>query len=295
MEFKELITTYWYVVAILIFVILIWIYMKQDSYTRSKIKRFFSGPVLGIMFLVLVWIIIAKFGPTVNTKLAHIMMPPLILVGVCLIVFLGTLRYWSPQFITPNFHGSYSSAWPREVNGFLIYGIDSFNAGGLCIDTAKRVAVVRKETCEMFLKGSLSIANMSKVHLYSLPDEVVEEIQKNNHLKDAKEIYYGWFDDLKEVDWTFNQLRRLSDEKSSIRTLYNMLKKELKVNNPKVSTLFFNYMNQSKTLNKLREYYHMTIDNTDTGVEHMKRIRDAYTQPTNNQPNQMSQGSEEQY
>ena len=294
MNFQELLQTYWWVLLIVILIILIVIYFKQDSYTRAKIRKFFSGPILSLLLLLLVWFIIAKYGPIIEIKLAHMMMPIIILVGLCVVIFLGTLRYWSPQFITPNFHGSYSSAWPIEVNGFLIYGIDSFNAGGLCIDNAKRVAVVRKETAELFIRGSVSIASMSKVHPYSLPDEVVEEIQRNKHLKDAKEFYYGWFDDLNQTDWTFKQLRRLSDEKSKIGKLFNMLKKELKVDNPKISTLFFTYMNQSKAYNKLKEYYNMTIDNTDTGVEQMKRIRDAYL-PSDTPPQRMDKGSEESY
>lgn len=284
---------YWYIVAIIFLIFFIWIFTKQDTRTKQRIKKFMTGPFLMIFFVGIVWFIIAHFGPIINIKLAHFMMPMLILVGVCIYILIMSLKYKTPQFLALNMHGSYSSLYPlKSDDGFLIFGLDSIDADGLHLDGADRVAVVREETAELLLRGAVSLSNMSRVDLYDLTPDVVAKIRGNKHLKDAKEFYYGWFDNINKVDWDFAQLRKLQGEKSQAGKLFNLIKTELKVTNPKVSTLYWSYMNLSKLYNKLEDYFKMNIDNTDTGVEHIRRIRESF-EPPRDQGYSMDKGSEE--
>jgi hypothetical protein len=136
---------------------------------------------------------------------------------------------------------------------------------------------------------------MSKINVFGLPDEVADEISTNEFLKEAKdEIYYGWFDDINHVDWTFNQLRQLSTDKTDIGVIYNMLKKEFKTNNPKISTLLSAYINKCKDYNKLKEFFNSNIEVTDTGMEHLKRIGEVF-RPSQGYPQQAPPKSEGEY
>jgi hypothetical protein len=277
MGLSEFLTEYWYIVAIIVIIFLIYIWMKVlDNHTKYQLRKFFSGKTLIFIAIVVGWYFWAKMDDIVSINQAHRWMPIIILLLMSSYYFIGSLRYETKgQLKTPNFHGSYKNA-PYRVNGFLIYGIDTFDTGGLSWDYAKRIAIIREETCELMDEGSVSIANMGHISKYELPEELREFITKNKFLKKATdEVYYGWFDSIEEVDWEFSQLKKLEEEKK-INGIYTMLKKELEVSNPKVSTLYWLYKNQSKSVNKQTEWYDATVESTEKGVEHQKRVKDAY-------------------
>ena len=266
--------TYWYILVLVFVIILLVIYSKQDDKTKHKINRVVFAPLtMGFFFLIILWIVMAKFGPIfTSVKLSTILIPPLLFAILWGYTWIQTLKYKTPQFVCPNAHGSYSSRWPIKKDGFLIFGIDSIDAEGVKLSDAQRIFIVREETAEQFLEGAVSIANLSKTMIDGLPHEVKEEILNNKFLREAKEeIYYGWFDDINHVDWSFNQLRQLADEKSNIKVVFNMLKKEFKTNNPKISTLLSAYINKCKDYNKLKEFFNSNIEGTDTALEHYKR------------------------
>ena len=276
MAIMDILSKYWWVLAILVLGLIIWGWSQLNVYTRIKLRKFFSGKTLILFLVVIGWWSWYKFGDMMEIKTANLWMPIIILLFLVGLNFIGKLRYDTRnQFKSPNFHGSYSVA-PYRLNGYLIFAIDSFNAGGFSWDYASRIIVIREETCELFDFGAVSIARTGQVSKYELPEEILQFINSNKFLKKATEqVYYGWFDDLNQVDWDFKQLNNLEETKKE-KGIYTLLKKELEVDNPKVSTLFWNFRNQSKSLNKQTEWYDATVESTEKGVEHQKRVKDAY-------------------
>ena len=276
-DLSSIFSKYWYVFIILLAIIFYWFFWKNmDNYTKSNIKKIFSGKSLFIILFFSTWIVWFKMGGTSTFKNSNIFMPMLLLFFLGVYYFIGNLQYHSQQIIAPNFHGSYFNP-PIEKNGFLIFAIDSFSADGFNWPFAQRVLVVRRETCELFPKGAVTIANISQVSRYALDDDVREEIEKNPFLKGAKQkVFYGWFDDVESLDEEFSKLKKLAEETNDPTNLYNMLKKELGVSNPKIATLYWNYRNLCKAIGKQTENFEATIDTKEKYAEHSKRMKDAY-------------------
>lgn len=276
MALKEFFIQYWFIFLILGFGLLFWIYTKQSAYSKKQITKIFNKRNLIIGGFIIGWFVWNKYGSDVTLSNANRWMPLFALLYLAGSQFVEGLRNQTQQFITPNFHGSFSKS-PKYVNGFYIFAIDSFNAGGISWDFAKRIAIVREETCELFTEGSLSIANMGFVSKYELDDDVRKFIENNKYFKNAQqEIYYGWFDSIERVDYDFKKLKTLAEEKNNPTHIYNMLKKELGVSNPTIKSLFWMYKNQCKATSKQTEQYDATVEAVEKGVEHQKRVKDAY-------------------
>lgn len=272
---KEFCNTYWYVFVIIGVAILLFIYSKQDAYTKMQIKKVFSKPVLFVIFVMVGWFAWWKRGYFIDVNEAHRWMPIIILTISTTFAYFQTLKYKTPQVITPNFHASFSRA-PININGFLIFACDTFSAGGFNYNYAERILIVREETCELLEKTAISIARVSQTPLSALDDDVIREIENNKHLKSAKEqIFYGWFDNIERIDWDFQQLKKL-DEKKKDRVIYNLIKKELGVDNPKFSTLYWLYRNQCKATSTQTTQFDNAISSTEKGGEHQKRMKDVY-------------------
>ena len=291
MALVDLWTNYWWIILIIAGLLLLWIYSRLDSYTKLSIRKILSGKTLMIICFIGGWYFWNKYGSSGMVSDANRWVPVIFFAFMMGFYYLGKLRYETNQIVTPNFHGSFSKP-PFKVNGFYIFLIDTFNAGGLSWDYADRLLILREETCELFPNGAVSIASVSFSMQHEINEDVWAFITSNKFTKSAiKEIYYGWFDDIERVDWDFEKLKQLEEEKQDPKNLYNMVKKELGVDNPKVSTLLWLYRNQSKAVNKQTTFYDATIDSVEKGVEHGKRIRESY-QPDKPQP-QKNEGYED--
>jgi len=291
--FGDFLSRFWWVFAILLIILVIYIWSKLDSYTKRSIKKAMSGTTLMLVIFVGGWIIWHKVGSSMTFQTSDFWAPFIAVLYLLGVTYIGKLRYETNQFETPNFHGSFSKN-PYKVGGFYIFAIDSFDAGGLSWPYAKRIAIVREETAELLREGAFSIAMMSYVSKYDLPEEVKQFIENNKFFKKAsnKEVYYGWFDDIEQIDWEFEQLKKLDEEKKE-KILYNLIKKELNVDNPRISTLLWLYKNQSKAVNKQTEYYDSTVESVEKGVEHHKAVKEAYG-AKEEKPHKF-EGSEENY
>jgi len=205
------------VIGLIIIIIAVFlIYRKLDVYTQLQLKKIFSGRNLAIIFFIGGWWLWAKSGEDVTISTATRWMPIFGLLVLAGSQWIGALRYETQQVVTPNFHGSYSKS-PIRYNGFYIFAIDSFNAGGLSWDFAKRILIVREETVQFFDRGAVSIAKPTRVSGYELGDEIMNMIRDDKFLKTGmNEIYYGWFDDLNRVDYDFAQLKQLKEYKKEI-------------------------------------------------------------------------------
>lgn len=276
MALMDILGRYWWVFGGIAGLLLVWVWFKLDLYTKRTVKKALSGKAFLIIAFVIIWIIWHRFGATLTLEKSDFYMPFIGLLYLLALSFMGKLRYETQQFETPNFHGSYSKN-PYKVDGFYIFAIDSFNSGGISWDYADRIAIVREETVELLREGAFSIAMMSHMNKYEIPVNVKQFIESNKFLKRASnQVFYGWFDDIERVDWEFDQLKKLADDKKE-KVLYNLIKKELNVDNPKISTLLWLYKNQNQAVNKQTEYYDATIDSVEKGVEHQKRVKDAYS------------------
>ncbi len=292
MTFADLLAKYWWFFLIVAGLLLFWMYSRLSPYTKLTIRKMFSGKILVAMSFFGLWYFWHKYGSITSVSDANRWMPVIFFSIMMGYYYLGKLRYETQQIVTPNFHGSFSKP-PFKVNGFYIFLIDTFNAGGLSWDYADRLLILREETCELLPFGAVSIANVSFSMQHEINEDVWAFINSNKFCKNGtKNVYYGWFDDIERVDWEFEQLKRLEEEKSGKR-LYNMVKKELGVDNPKVSTLLWLYRNQSKAVNKQTTFYDATIDSVEKGVEHQKRTRDAYLPDRGNQQQTKSEGYED--
>lgn len=284
-----------WIIFILASVLLIYIYTILDSSTKLKIRRFFSGKTLVMMVFALVWFVWHNNTKIIELKESTFTMS---VIGLLILVgynFIGGLKYESQQIQCANgFHGSYSRP-PKEIKGFLIYAIDSFNAGGLSWDYAGRILVLRKETVQFCDEGSVSCARPTPCNtkLFDLEPDVKEYIDNNKFLKGKnKQVFYGWFDDLEQIDFDYEYLSKLNKLDSEEADIFAKLKKEFSVENPKVSTLFWAYKNLCKATNKQTEWYDATVETTEKGVEHQKRVKDAYVEK-GLRPNEMQTGGEE--
>lgn len=276
MLLEEFWIKYWWIIVILIGIVLFYIYSKLDAYTQKQMKKVLSKRNLIIIGFVAGWYFWNRYGSSATISNANRWMPILLFMFLSAYNYIGQLQYDTQQLVTPNFHGCYSKP-PKYINGFYIFAIDSFNAGGISWDFAKRIAIIREETVELFLEGGLSIAQMGFVSKYDLDDDCRKFIETNKFFKNAQnEIYYGWFDSIEEVDYDFKQLKKLAEEKNNPQHIYNLLKKELGVSNPTIKTLFWMYKNQCKATSKQTEQYDATVEAIEKGVEHSKRVKDAY-------------------
>lgn len=283
---------YWYILVAVVGISIIIIWVKADAYTRSKISKIFSGKTLVVIFFILGWFLWFKYGGRTELSNANRWMPvlgALILAGYN---YIGLLRYETQQFVALNFHGSFAKN-PYHVNGFYVFPIGTFNSGGLSWDYAKEIVVVREETVELLNRGAVCLAELGFVSKYELPEDVMAFIESNKFLQRAQNsVYYGWFDSIEREDYNFKQLKKLAEEKKDPNHIYNLLKKELGVDNPKVSTLYWLYRNQSKAVNKQTQYYDSTVESVEKGVEHHRRVRDAYVDKRDEQP-EKTEGNEE--
>ena len=233
-----------------------------------------------------------KFGGMVEVSSANRWMPIIALLILAGSQWIGALRYQTQQIICPNFHGSYSKH-PINYKGFYIFAIDSFNAGGISWDFANRILVLREETVQFYPRGAVSIAQPKQVLVQELGDEIELLIKDDKFLKKAsREVYYGWFDDLNEVDYDFEQLKELAGKKENPNHIYNLLKEELDVDNPKVSTLLWLYRNENKARSKQTEQFDSTVENLEKGGEHTKAMKDIYSEKKDKTPKDY-QGYEE--
>jgi len=289
-NFEELFVKYWWVFLIILIGILLYIYSKLDAYTKIKLKKIFNKKTILIIVFFGGWYLWYKYGETMTIANANHWMPIFLLLVLAGYNYIGNLKYNTQQIVCVNgFHGCYSKP-PRRKNGFLIFAIDSFNYGGLSWDYAGRVLVVREETVELCDEGAVCLASPTFASKYELDPEVEYFIDNDKFLKGGnKSVYYGWFDDLNRIDYDFEQLEILKKEGSEI---YGLLKKELGVDNPKVSTLYWVYRNVCKAVNKQTEYYDSTVEAVEKGVEHHKRVKDAYVE-RDDRTQQKMEGHEE--
>jgi hypothetical protein len=270
------VSEYWYIFIVAGIIILLYFYSKASLYTKSRIKKVFSGKTLFVLVVIIIWYIWYRMGSIESVNVANRWMPILLLLFLAGYNYIGVLRYETQQVLCYNFHGCYSKP-PVLINGFLIFAIDSFNSGGISWDYAQRILVLREETTQLLDRGAISIARPKFCSIYELPDDVKSVIENDKYLKSGKkQVYYGWFNDLEEEDWKLSDLKKLAEEKNDPKHIYNMLKKELEVDNPKVSTLYWLYRNECKARGKQTEQYDATVESVEKHVEHTKRVKDAY-------------------
>lgn len=287
--FKE--NIFWFLFAIVTTAI-IFIYTRLDTSAKLSIKKFFSPKMTTAFIIAIIWLIWSRNGGVTTIKVANLWIPIISLVIMVGYNFIGGLRYESQQIICANgVHGSYSRP-PYRVNGFFIYALDSFNAGGLSWDFAGRILVLREETVQFMDEGSVSISRptVCNTWAYDLEPELKEFVENNKFLKGRnKPVFYGWFDDLEQIDWNFEHLNNLSKDDGDA---FELIKKEFSISNPKISTLFWSYKSLCKAINKQTEHYDATIESVEKGVEHNKRVKDAYIEKGGG-VNEMQTGHEE--
>ncbi len=282
---------YLYIFLILGALLCLWIYSKQDIYTRTKIKKICNKKNLLIVGFVVGWLLWSHYGGSEVVKNSSRWMPVVFLMYLLSTQFFEALRYHSQQFISPNFHGSFARP-PFEINGYYIFAIDSFNASGLAWDYAKRIVVVRKETCSLFLHGALSLSKLDLVDKDDLEKPIRVFIENNKFFKTGQEnIYFGFFDDIEQVNWKFKQLKKLAELNKDPENIYNMLKKVLKVENPDIKTLMDAYQGQCKVSNTVAKQFGTATKVIEDGGEHNKVMREIYTEKP--KPKEIPEGSEE--
>lgn len=283
---------YWWTWTILIIIIAFWIYSsKLSPYQRYSLSKIFTKGRLLIIGMLLGWFIWVKVGGSSTVKDAHRWMPIIVLLVIAGSNYVGKLKYDSKQAQFINKHASFTRVW--EMDGFLIINGGAFNAGGIAWDYANEVYVIRKETWEFLEEGGMSIASVSPASKYDIPDSIWKFCEKNTFLKGAvknQKIYYGWFDDVEQVDYDLKQLKDFDDAKA--KHLYGLLKKELGVENPKVETLLWLYKNQCKATGKQTEVLDSAVETAEKGAEHHKRMKDTYV---GKEENYKHEGAEEQY
>lgn len=272
---SEFILKYWYVFVLLAGLLIFWFYSKLDYVTKRNLRQFMSGGRLAIILYAIIWVVWWKKGSMLSTSTAHFYMP---LIGLVVLIgyhYMGSLRYRTRQVICANYHGSFGPD-PIRINGFLIFSIGSFNAGGLSWSEAQEILIIREETGEMFDKGFVSIARVSPASIYEQDADVKHTIENTPYLKRAvSKIYYGWFDDINAIDWSEEQLQAFQQNKRQDE-LYSFLKLELGINNPSIKEMVRLYRNMAKAYNKLLENYDSTIEGIEKYAEHNQRIRNAY-------------------
>jgi len=271
----------WYIWALGIIVagFIIWHYLP--NWIKFKVQKIFTSPAFYIILFIIIWIFWATRRNIVEVNQANFWMPVLGLFILFVYSTYGMLQYKTNQVITPNFHGSYSKVWEDPEAGLVILNIGAVNYG-VNLPVAWKILVVRKETFELLQDSAISIARVAPVSIYDLPPSTKKLIESNLWLKPAKRhIYYGWFDDINQIDWDFDNwesLKKYEEWKESPK-LYNLIKKELDVDNPKISTLYWQFKNLAKAANKQTEYYDATVEAVEKGVEHAQRVRMAYDVP----------------
>ena len=269
---------YWYVFVGLMAIFLFWFYTKKvDITTKNSLKKVFSKKILIVISFIGVWYIWYKTGGSIDIAQANWWMPFIGLIILACANFVGVLRYQSQQIICANgFHGSYCDP-PTCINGFLIFAIDSFNAGGLSWKYAGRILILREETTEFCDTGAISIAKPDYSYDYELDPDVKNFINNDAHFKGkGKKMFYGWFDDISRIDYDLEQLNKLNKLEGEDKEIYDLLKVEFGVKNPKISKLYWLYKNECKASNKQTEQYDATIVGIDKFADHTRRIKDTY-------------------
>jgi len=295
MWLQDIFIKYWWIFALIGAIISFYLYSNLSVYTKKQISKIFNNKVLLIGSFIISWYLWARQGNISTIAEAHRWMPIIALFIIASYNYIGKLQYGTQQFISPNFHGSYSQN-PKYIEeaGMYAFAIDTFNFKGISWDYASRIVIVKEETVELFNEGAVSIAQINFISKYELPDSVKNFIENNKYFKRAtQEVYYGWFDSFNKIDWDLQKLKELEELKKDRNGMYSMLKKELNVSNPKVSTLFWMYKNLCKAVNKQTEWYDATVESTEKGVEHQKRVKDAYVDKQD--PPQRYEGGEENY
>ncbi len=286
---------------------------RADSYTKRNFKKFFSGTKLTLVIFFSSFFLLRWAYPNATTKI-HLTTFWFPMIGaVCLIIVLeiSQLRYQTRQIIAPNFHGCFATY--DEINGFIIFPIGSVIIFDIILWTNK-VLVARKETVSNLgeLGGAVTIARVSPISEYELDDDVKRFIEKTKHYPSKNlsgKLFYGFFDDIQELDWTEEQLKlleqeatletkeqkqelyeklekndlieRLIDLKEILKketNLYLMLKKELNIDNPSIIDLYKMYKNACMSKSKLKEEFHSTVEVSEEGAEHRKIMESAYKQ-----------------
>lgn len=282
----DLMREFWWFFAILVGSILTWIYVKKFSpSTKAKLKEVFTKKRLFLMAYFGIWYLWYKSGGNTTIQNSTWWMPILGLIFLAGNNFIGQLRYETQQIVCANgFHGSYSEP-PLNVNGFIIFAIDTFNCYGLSWNFAKRILILREETVALCDRGAVSIARPDYIYDYELDPDVRNFISNDKFFKGrGKKIYYGWFNSLDRIDYKFEQLSKLEKSKKTEEgEVYELLKKEFGIKNPKISKLYWLYRNECKASNKQTEQYDATVIGIEKQAEHTRRIKTAYDVPEKEQ------------
>lgn len=260
---------YFLIGGIIIFII--WIKLPFDA--KIVIKKLFKNPITYLFLFGIAWYIWGRYGKTMTIRTANYWMPFLLLIIFLIMNTFGNMRYHTRQIITPNFHGSFTKA--KNVNGFIIFNIGSFDAFGISIPMANKILILREETTIIVEEGAISISRISPVTIYELDSDVKTFIEKTSYLKNSKNnIFYGWFDDINKVDWDEHELMKMENNKKDFPL--DLLKKEFNVENPSVNELYRLYRNINKAYNRQGEILGSVIDDTEEGIEHFRRRKRAY-------------------
>jgi len=289
MALSDVISQYWWIFLILGIIILFFIWGKLDNYTRIKLAKIFNKKVILILVFAGVWYYWHKTGGSVTIQVSTFWMPIFFLFWIVGYNFIGRLQYKSQQLITPNFHGSY--AYVRYIEGYYVFAIDGFTSDILNWNWASRLVILREETVQFFDQGAVSIARVGQVSEHSVDPEINSAIETDNYFKTGKkQIFYGWFDDVELIDWKFSKLKDLEKSKLRPDNPIELLKKELKIDNPKVSKLLWLYKNQNKAVNVQTEHFDSTIESGEKYYEHDKRMKGKYEEKS-----QTPSSKEEEY
>lgn len=292
MALDDVISQYWWIFLIFGIVIIFLIWRKLDTHTQMQLAKIFNKKVLLVLAFAGIWYYWHQTGGTATIHVSTFWMPVFFLLFLVGSNYIGKLRYKSQQLIAPNFHGSYS--YVQYINGYYVFAIDGFISDVFNWNWASRLVILREETVQFFDQGAVSIARVGQVIVSDIDEPLKSAIDDDPYFKTGrKAVFYGWFDDLKLLDWKFSQLKSLQESKSNKENPFNLLKKELDIDNPKVSTLFWLYKNQNRAVNNQTEWFKSTIDTSERGQEHRERMRKQYA-PLKDET-QKSEGSEGDY
>jgi len=281
--FEEIPAWVWWMVVLIIIIFIIYIWRKLPFDLQRSIKSIFRMEItLPIIFIGSWWYWHSK-DILITENQANWWMPIIIGSFILLWTVLGKLKYHTKQFITPNFHGSYTHAW--VINNFVILNIGGISAPFFPhIPLADKIAVVRVETFLQMQNSAISIANLNTVHIKQLDEDVERFIKKSFWLKRAKNnIWYGWFDCVTRLDWIDEygekrpEFMTVKEAKES-KQLYGLLKNTLNLENPSVLELFRLYKNANKRSSKQADVLTNVIDDVEEGTEHKKKKKRRLTE-----------------
>ena len=287
-DVEAILFNYWYIWLILVTALLVWLwFFKLDYHTKKAIGSLFNRKNLLILVFAVLYYIWWQFGGTYNNlKIAHMWMPKF-----ALILMIGNLvfylfKYKSQMIITPNMSGCFAMN-PIRKDGFVVFGVDAINILGDIGTYPERLFVMREETIERFERGAVSIARLSPIDIMQLPPSICSDILNNKYYGNKKAIqnvFYGWFDNIKNIDWSEEDLKKLSNFKN-IDEEFGLLKTYLGIKNPSVSEIMRILLNVSAGYNKHNQVFMNVIKDTEEGAEHFRRIKQAITDKKEPQEN----------